>query len=195
MDGAQRWQQSLRERNVAAIGWGQLATHAEPSIKRQKLVEIYQPLEPQTKQGTIIAGASQVWRFVKEIQDGDGVITYSPVSRLYLMGSISGPMEFHTEWAEQNMPLARPMQWQSQELVRDSLGTGTKNSLCSTLTMLEVLPSAKDEIPAALKGELTLVVEESSEESVVDPLADIELHIKGLVSELDWDEIQQLVAG
>lgn len=116
----------FRERSVAAIGWVQLAPHVDSRVERRKLVEIYRALEPQTKQGTIIAGASQVWRFANEIQQDDWVITYSPINRLYLVGNVDGPLEYHAEWAEQNMPLARPVQWQPQELSRDSLSTGTR---------------------------------------------------------------------
>jgi len=189
---------AFREREVAAIGWSQLAAHAKPGVGRKQLIAIYQSAEPQMKQGTVISGASQVWRFVNEIQDGDWVVTYSPANRLYLVGNVKGPAEHHSEWAEQGMSLVRKVQWQ-QELPRDNLGTSTKNSLGSTLTLFEVPSSAAAEVVAALKGKPVLQVEDEAEESIADPLADIESQalerIKDRVNELDWDEMQQLVAG
>lgn len=189
---------AFRERGVAAVGWNQLAAHAKPGVGRKQLIALYQSAEPLAKQGTVVSGASQVWRFVNDIQEGDWVITYSPANRLYSIGNVAGPAEHHLEWAEQGMPLVRKVQWQAQELPRDKLGTSSKNSLGSTLTLFEVPSSAAAEVLAALKGKPAPLVEEA-EEVIGDPLADIESQalerIKDRVNELDWDDMQQLVAG
>lgn len=50
--------EAFREREVAAIGWSQLAPHAKPGIGRKELIAIYQTLEPQLKKGSVVAGAS-----------------------------------------------------------------------------------------------------------------------------------------
>ena len=190
---------AFRERGVAAVGWTQLAAHAKPGVGRKQLIALYQSAEPQAKPGTVVSGASQVWRFVNDIQHGDWVITYSPANRLYSIGKIIGPAEHHPEWAEHGMPISRQVQWQTQQLLRDSLSTSTKNSLGSTLTLFEVPSSAAAEVLAALKGTPLPVVEDEAEDVIADPLADIESQalerIKDRVNELDWDDMQQLVAG
>jgi len=189
----------FRERGVVAVGWNQLASYVRPGIERKQLIALYQAAEPQAKQGTIISGASQVWRFVNDIQVGDWVITYSPANRLYSVGKVAGPAEHHHEWAGQGMPLARKVQWQAQELPRDNLGIHTKNSLGSTLTLFEVPPGSAAEILAALKGKPASVVEEEIEDVIADPLTDIEERareqIKDLIINLDWKDMQELVAG
>lgn len=189
----------FRERGVAAIGWNQLAAHAKPGVGRKQLIALYQSAEPQAKQGTVVSGASQVWRFVNDIQDGDWIVTYSPPNRLYSIGRVTGTVEHRPEWADQGLPLTRSVQWQQQELPRDSLGTSTKNSLGSTLTLFEVPSSAAAEVLAVLKGKPLSAVEDETEEIIADPLADIESQalerIKDRVNELDWDDMQQLVAG
>ena len=190
---------AFRERGVAAIGWAQLAAHAKPGIERKELIAIYQLAEPQAKQGTVISGASQVWRFVNDIQDGDWVITYSPDNRLYSVGTVIGSPEYHPEWSEQGLTLVRKIQWQAAELPRDSLSVSTKNRLGSTLTLFEVPSSAAVEILAALKGKPTPATEEDTEDAIADPLADIEERareqIKDLIINLDWKEMQELIAG
>ncbi|SDT89121.1 restriction endonuclease [Halopseudomonas salegens] len=190
---------SFRERKVVAIGWSQLAPHAKPGLERKEIISLFRSLEPQMKKGTVISGASQVWRFVNEVKTDDWVVTYSPANRLYLIGKIMGPAEHHPEWAEQGMPLVRAVQWQERELSRDLLGVSTKNSLGSTLTLFEVPPLAATEIIQALNGKPVLPVEEEFEYNIADPLADVDSQalerIKDLVSELDWDDMQQLVAG
>jgi len=190
---------AFREHGVAAVGWNQLAIHAKRGVGRKQLIALYQSAEPQAKQGTVVSSASQVWRFVNDIQEGDWIVTYSPANRLYSIGKVTGPAEHHPEWAEQGMPLARKVQWQKQELPRDNLSTSTKNSLGSTLTLFEVPSSAVAEVLAAQKGKPTPVVEEEAEEAIVDPLTNIASlaleRIKDRVNELDWDDMQQLVAG
>jgi len=190
---------AFRERGVAAVGWNQLAAHAKPGVGRKQLIALYRSAEPLAKQGTVISGASQVWRFVNDIQEGDWVITYSPANRLYLIGNVTGAAVHHPEWVEQGMPLVRKVQWLAQELPRDNLGTRSKNSLGSTLTLFEVPSSVVAEVLAALKGKPAPAVEEDAEEVIADTLADIESQalerIKDRVNELDWDDMQQLVAG
>ena len=91
------------------------------------------------------------------------------------------------------------MSWQDQELPRNSLSTSTKNSLGSTLTLFEVPPSGAIDVHAALKGKPSPAVDVEAEEVIADPLADIESQalerMKDRVNELDWDDMQQLVAG
>lgn len=190
---------TFRERGVVAVGWSKLASHAKPGVGRKQLIALYQSVEPQAKQGTVVSGASQVWRFVNEIRDDDWVITYSPANRLYLIGRICGPAEHHPDWAEQGLPLIRKVQWQAHELPRENLSSGTKNSLGSTLTLFEIPPSAAAEVLAALKGKPVAAAQEDLEEIIVDTLSNIESQalerIKDSVHELDWDDMQQLVAG
>ncbi|MFN3791564.1 restriction endonuclease [Massilia sp.] len=165
---------AFRERGVAAIGWSQLAPHAKPGIGRKQLIILYQSAEPEAKPGTVVSGASQVWRFVNDIQEGDWVVTYSPANRLYLIGKVCGPAEHHPEWADRGLSLARAVQWQTRELPRDSLSTSSKNSLGSTLTLFEVSPSAAAEVWALLKGAPVATIKDEVEEATADPLADIE---------------------
>lgn len=189
---------AFRERGIAAIGWGRLAAHAKPGVTRKELIALYKDAEPQAKQGTVISGASQVWRFVNEIQIGDKVVTYSPANRLYLVGSIEGAAEYHPAWVDDGLPLARKVIWSATELPRDSLSASAKNSLGSTLTIFEVPATVASEITAVLKGKPVPDLQEP-DELLADPLADIDSQaverIKDLVNELDWNDMQHLVAG
>lgn len=190
---------SFRELGIAAIGWRQLAPHAKPGLSRKQLIALYQSIEPTAKQGTVISGASQVWRFINEIQVGDWVVTYSPANRLYLIGTVTGQVKHQPERADEGLSLAREVQWQSQELARDSFSSTTKNSLGSTLTVFEVPSSAVTEILSVLKGKPAPIAEDDVEEVLADPLADIEERareqIKDLIVNLGWKEMQELVAG
>ena len=191
----------FRERGVVAVGWSRLAASVKPGMSRKQLIDMYQAAEPQARTGTVISGASQVWRFVNEIQVGDWVVTYSPSNRTYLVGNVAGPAVYRPDWIDEGMPLVRAVKWQSVELQRDNLGASTKNSLGSTLTVFLVPPMAMAEMLATLAGKPLPepVLEDVADEEIVDPLADIETRaleqIKDRVNELNWDEMQQLIAG
>ncbi|EHA1941042.1 restriction endonuclease, partial [Salmonella enterica] len=136
----------FRDKQVVAIGWSQLAPYVKPGCSREQLFTRYQELEPQTKPGTVRSGASQVWRFVNEMQKGDWAITYSPSNRTYLIGKIASDFEFHAEWLEDGMGIARKVKWNAEEIKRDSLSDATRNTLGSTLTVFQVPDFAVNEL-------------------------------------------------
>ncbi|MGV8520953.1 restriction endonuclease, partial [Pseudomonas aeruginosa] len=72
------------------------------------------------------------------------------------------------------MALARKVQWHQQELPRHNLGTSTKNSLGSTLTLFEVPSEAVAGVFEAWNGKPGTPKEDEAEESIADPLAEVE---------------------
>ncbi|MET4675860.1 MULTISPECIES: restriction endonuclease [unclassified Luteibacter] len=198
--------EQFRDRGVAAIGWREIAEQAKPGVDRKKLTELYRQARPNAKPGTAISGASQVWRFVNEVQVGDGVITYSPSNRTYLVGRVTGESVYHPEWAEENMTLARAVEWQARELDRDELSLPTKNSLGSTLTVFLLPAHAQAELVSWINGSpkpaavaLEEVAGDLPDDEIADPYADIQSaaieRIKDLVSAIGPRDMEQLVAG
>jgi restriction system protein len=198
---AGRLYEDFRERAAAGIGWQQLAPNAKPGMTRKELIALYRAAEPNAKQGTAVSGASQVWRFINEIALGDYVVTYSPSNRTYMIGKVTGPLEYKPEWGDDHMALVRPVQWQPGDIDRDKLSTSSKNTLGSTLTVFRLSDTATGELLAASSGKL--VIQHTEDEEVaadlVDPLAGVQElaleQIKDKVSGLEWDEMQELVAG
>lgn len=190
----------FRERQVVGIGWAQLAEYAKPNMTRDQLTQYYLQVEPLTKLGTARSGASQVWRFINEVQPEDWVITYSPANRTYLIGKILSDFQYHPEWIEEGMALARTVKWQ-KEIGRDTLTEESKNTLGSTLTVFQLPEFAIEEllydntiqnVPIEHPDDIEIDVDD-------DPLLGMEAlaieRIKDLVSALRWDEMQKLVAG
>src|SRR5690625_1114739 len=194
----------FRERAVAAIGWAELAGDVQPGMSRKAIIELYLGVRPHAKKGTAIASASQVWRFLNEIEPGDHVVTYSPANRTYMIGTFTGPASHHPEWDDEHMSLARPVDWLEREIPRDDLSQPTKNSLGSTLTVFQLPDRATHELLARKDGTPATpaddeLIESDDDEAAIDPLDDIETQalerIKDMVSGLDWSEMQDLVAG
>lgn len=205
---AGRLYEEFRERGVAAIGWAELID-AKPGMSREQLIAKYAAAHPDFKRGHIISGASQVWRFINEMQVGDHVITYNPSTRKYLVGTIEGPFTTDSTLVRLGMALQRRTKWLG-EVSRDDLSTKTKNSLGSTLTLFVAPDFAETEVLAALRGERRVdagkVDDQIEDEASIDTdrdardlLGDVEARalefIKDKLTELDWDEMQELTAG
>ncbi|MGA4073534.1 restriction endonuclease [Ralstonia nicotianae] len=198
-DGGSLYEE-FRERGIAAIGWTNLAPDVKVGMSRKELIDLYLSKEPGIKEKTAIAGASQVWRFMNEIEVGDFVVTYSPANRTYLIGKVTGGCEYRPELMDAEMPLARAVKWQEKEIGRDSLSEATKIALGPTMTVFVVSEFAMHELLGEATGKPVLPAPEVLEEQVeADPLEGLENRaverIKDVVNGLDWDEMQELVAG
>lgn len=192
----------FRDRGVVAIGWNELGERIKPGMSRKQLAELYRSVDPQRKPGSVISGASQVWRFINEIAVGDGVVTYSPANRTYLVGKVTGPYQLRPDWMAEGMGLIRAVAWNPGEVLRDDLSTPTKNSLGSTLTVFLLPEAAAKELLSVMSGHTSAAPkaeELPSDDAPADPLEGITdsaiERIKDLVSRLDWDEMQELIAG
>ncbi|MCT2388057.1 restriction endonuclease [Erwinia pyrifoliae] len=200
---AGRLYDNFREENVVAIGWSQLAPYVKPGLSRDQLLAIYLEHEPQVKLGTARSGRSQIWRFVNEIKQGDWVITYSPANRTYLSGRVISDFEYHPEWLEKGMGIARRVKWNAEEIKRDNLSDATKNPLGSTLTVFQLPEYAVNELLYGERAGAVIIPPPpemtDDEEAVSDPLRDMEMvafeGIKDRINRLDWDEMQHLIAG
>jgi restriction system protein len=196
-----RLYEEFRAKGVAAVGWAALAARIQPQMSREQLKELCREVYPEDKKGTALASASQVWRFMREMRIGDHVITYSPDSRTYMLGIITSDATIRAEWHEIGMSIARTVDWQPVEIARDDLSQQTKNSLGSTLTVF-LLPSQAAEEMLGLTNRDSVSPPRTAtvlEEELADPLSDIELQaierIKDMINTLDWNDMQELVAG
>jgi restriction system protein len=120
-----------------------------------------------------------------------------------LIGKIASDFEFHAEWLEDGMGIARKVKWNVEEIKRDSLSDATRNTLGSTLTVFQVPDFAVNELVQGKKPVSDVVpevpVSGEEDEVVSNPLRDMEMiafeGIKDRINRLDWDEMQNLVAG
>lgn len=200
---------TFRERSIVAIGWQEIAADVRPDMTRAQITDLYQQRVPGLVQGAAIAGASQVWRFINEIASGDKVITYSPGNRTYLYGTVTSNFSYEAETAEQGMALVRSVQWQQIEINRDRLTARSKNSLGSTLTLFLLPDDVAEELrvlsepnnPESSVNSNALSqdfehVDDSSQIAGLDGVQQLALEkVKDLVVRLDWEEMQDLVAG
>jgi len=152
---------------------------------------------------------SQVLRFLKEIKAGDTVITYDRDRRIYYIGKVLSQAVWSPDKVP-NMPHVRQVHW-THRVLRDRLNVDTKNTLGAIQTLFQVKKRAADELL-----EKAVPINEPEKEITAPPvtippvsdgttsfeqeigtnlLERVEESIEERIVRLDWESIQQLVAG
>lgn len=187
----------FREKSAVAIGWTRLTDLAMLNSK-QEVTDALKEAWPEWGLGKIRMAASQVFRFARKIQVGDKVITYDPQGRVYLLGEVSSDY-LNEPGVVADWRHIRRVKWLS-EVDRDALSTATRNSLGAISTLFKVPDEAAREIEAVAFGETKPANDKIDEpDEDIDLLEDIEERatefIKDKISNLDWEDMQELVAG
>lgn len=197
-DSGGRLAPEFKSKSLVAIGWIEARNTLDLTTREaffQRMKEAY-PEDSKPKQHN---AAGQVFRFVREIQVGDQVVTYDNARRTYLVGRIAGTPKYDAELFDGEFPTFRQVGWLS-EVSRDALTLKAKNSLGSTMTLFKVPAETVAEIEALMGGaapQQASEEEEALEEK--DLLQDLQSKslefIKDRVSKLDWEQMQELTAG
>ena len=184
--------------NFVAIGWPALGDlgHIE---SREELLPLLHERYPERSPGAYTNYATMLFRFIKVLHPGDSVITYDRTSRIYAVGKLVGKYQFDRGLSF-DYPHIQKVEWEATSISRDVLTATTKNSLGSTLTLFRLPEPAEKEVLRVLTGNKADAFDEDpieEEEQIL--LADVESKsvefIKDLISSLDWEELQFLVAG
>jgi len=187
--------EDFKKNNCVAIGWNELGDISE--IKRKdKIKSLIQKAEKYKKKSQIAAAAGQIGKFLLDFRKEDYVVTYDPNNRVYLAGEIISDYEYNTKIT--NYYHVRMVKWLG-EVSRDKLSVKTKNSLGAISTIFEIKDSAKKEILDLLEGKekVTDEISDEIEEESIKKDRVFEAHelIKDKIIELDWEQMQELVAG
>lgn len=188
----------FREKGVVAIGWEDVGDLSGVTGRKQ-IIELVKETYPNNKPRHNLASGSQIYRFRAEITEGDRVVTYDPSRRVYLVGTIASPYRYDPSLIE-DLPNVRAVEWEGT-VERDRLSVSTRNSLGAISTLFQIPPEAADEIESLLAGQpgQPPQADTTEAEEEEDLLKEIQARshefIKDEVSKLDWEELQELVAG
>lgn len=195
----------FRTNSLVAIGW-----HATGPIAAtdsdESVTALFDRTFPSAKPMSRRVWQAQVLRFLREIQPGDAVATYDPNVRVYLLGKVVG----QPEWREGPMPRVRKVNWTHQTL-RDGLSVETRNSLGAIASFFRPSEEASDELwakamplgspaadappPIAPQPSPSGDTEAASTELREDIREKSEQFIEDRIAALDWQQMQELVAG
>lgn len=186
----------FQSKNIVAIGWnetGDLSKALTPEEIKQIMKEKYTGY----KLGKLNISSGQISRFRFDFKKEDNVITYDPKERIYLVGEILSNYEYNTKLGEYFH--VRKVKWLGK-VSRDKLSTSTKNTLGAISTIFQLSEDAKEEIIKLLKGEKKTVEDVESKEAELDTIKEDMIakaleFIKDKILDLNWEEMQELVAG
>ncbi len=183
-------------KNIVAIGWN--ATGDLSKVENiEKLKELVRKNYPEYKNGQVISSAGQIHRFLIDFKIGDCVMTYNPSERTYSIGEIVSGYKFDETSCEYFH--TREVRWIGK-VQRDDLSTSTKNTLGAIMTIFDIPKQPREELFSLLAGKPSKIIEEESEQESLesikeDFIAKSHEFIKDKALSLDWEEMQELVAG
>ena len=192
---------SFMENNLVAIGWnelGDLERFEDRAQLTDKLQEVWPDYHPQ--KATMAAGC--LYRLRTEIAENHYVLTYAPARRKYAIGRVTGPYKFDQSLAERYEDYffhTRPVEWLG-EINRDDLTTSSKNSLGAISTLFLVPSEVEKNVLNVHQGivpdEPEKIDSEFEDQALLE---DIEARsfefTKDQIVRLEWDKMQELVAG
>lgn len=186
--------EEFKNNKIVAIGWNEIGDFSkakDPAAVKAMVEQKYMD----AKDGWKAISAGMLSRFLFDFKLGDYVLTYNPKERIYLVGKIESP--FMYDPSRQDFRNVRSVEWKGQ-ISRDSLSVSTRNTLGAISTLFEIRGEAMNEILSALNAPKTpeLVEEkEQLDEIRQETVRKAHEFIKDDVSKLDWDDVQELVAG
>jgi len=167
---------------------------------RKEIADRIRSRNPDWSDGKVAIWAGMLLRFQHEIAVGDSVVTYDPPTRVYLVGTIASDC-IYDEKRVPGDPFTRTVDWRG-EVPRDDLSIAAKNSLGAIATLFRVPIDAAGELEVALRGERKPPEVHAPKDDIIDERALLDdVHaramefIKDRVIQLDWDDMQHLVAG
>lgn len=190
----------FRAGSFVAIGWIEMGDMSALKT-REQFTKAVANAYPGSRRMQVATSAGQAFRFVREMKPGDRVLTYDPGKREYLVGTITGEYTYKPG-KDNSYPQLRAVKWDGN-VQRDSLSVATRNSLGAIATLFQLPPEAADEIEKLASGGVvvtqaaaTAVEEETQVDLIYKDIQNKALEfIKDKISQLDWYDMQELVAG
>ncbi|MBP6077539.1 MAG: restriction endonuclease [Xanthomonadales bacterium] len=191
----------FKSRSMVSIGWQEMGDMSALKSRDDFVRQIGRVYLDNTKAQTSTS-AGMVFRFVREMKIGDGVVTYDPAERKYLIGTIRS--DYRHDSKQPNGPNVRDVDWRGQ-VYRDALSVSARNSLGAIATLFLLSPDVASEIErvatsgSGLQTSSLRADDTEDVQQVEDIYRDIQNKsaefIKDRLIRLSWDEMQELVAG
>lgn len=196
-DRGGRLASEFKQRGLVAIGFIGAGNTLALST-REAFVQCMKAGYPEDSKAQQANAAGQMYRFVREIRVGDQLVSYDNARRCYLVGKVTGTAEFDKDLFDGFFQTFRRVEWLG-EVSRDALTLKARNSLGSVLTLFKIPPETVNEITALMGGAAAQPPAEDEPLEEEDLLQDLQSRshefIKDRISKLDWEQMQDLVAG
>lgn len=190
--------QDFEEKNYVGVGWRELEDLSDVK-NRAELENLFKDAYPETTGAKFRMQYGQIARFRFEIQKGDYAITYNPEYRHYPVGKIVSDYQYIPDSPGGYNHIYK-VEWLGK-ISRDKLTLATKNTVGAIMTLFLLNETARDEFLQLLAGgEPAVETEDADAPSELDDIKRDVIErafefIKDRILKLDWDEMQELMAG
>ena len=206
--GSENVERFLAE-GIVAIG-DALVGELSSGMTKAEMLKLWERSLPDLPAPTRATWASQCLRFLQEIQAGDEVVTYDGDRRLYFLGKVTSGYEWRPQVIA-DKPHARRVTW-THQVFRDPLSPGARNTLGAIQTLFRVAHSVAEELRRAQvelgspppashaarpphRGRSEAEDGQTEEEIGEEILEKADDFIEDRIARLDWEQMQELVAG
>lgn len=193
------------EHEIVAVEGTRLG-QLSPAVKKADLLRHYAEQYPGEREGSQASSVSQLLRFLIEFAVGDQAVSYDRDRRRYIIGEITSEYEWQPELSPP-MPHVRRVRW-SHEVSRDDLSTSTRNTLGAIQTIFKLSTDASRDLsgharplgvepipPAPKPPSKAAQDDEALAVMVNETIEKADEFIEDAISALDWEQMQNLVAG
>jgi restriction system protein len=196
------------QRKIVALGWADVG-NIDASISKTELLQVYQQAYSSHSEGRAQVSVSQIIRFMREIKVGDAVMTHDRDKQMYYMGTISSDCKWKPDIIAE-LPRIRDVDWKYQ-VPRSILSGDAKNTLGAIQTLFLVRGKVASELQSkaapiqhsstALDTIINTPNIEAQDQSDLEREVRAELvekseqAIEDRIIRLQWDQVQELVAG
>lgn len=191
------------KRNVVGLAFDGGEAPLPPKVSDAEVLKRVLGANPTAKPLAAKVWAAQTSRFLSEVQVGDLVVTYDRDDRVYFIGEVKSGYVFVDD---PRIAHARKVQWK-QKSARDALKVDSRNAIGSISTFFQVREdAAKDLLDNAVAVDLPTPQPTTTPKPPAEDVAEIadlrqetiaqsEELIEDRINRLDWDDMQDLVAG
>jgi restriction system protein len=187
----------FEKKSVVAIGWKDLGDLTKLAGK-QEIGEKLRDKYPGEKEGYYVTTENQLNKFIAEIAINDYMVLYNRSRKQYLIGKVISDAAYDPTVIE-DFPTYRKVKWLGN-VDKFKVSKQTRNSLGAILTLFEIYDASKKELLDLLGGANPVAEILKTQQPVIDDDREDTIgRAKGLIIEklleLDWDEMQDLIAG
>jgi restriction system protein len=136
-------------KGLVCHGWNELPDYSHCETKEQ-LRHMYEKVLPQEEGMKVSNAVGQLWRFAKEIKEGDLVALPLKKESAIAVGEVKGPYRY--EEVGPGVLHIRPVKW-LKTVPRSTFTPGTLHAMGSLLTIFRVSEAGEKEVRAVLAGQ------------------------------------------
>jgi restriction system protein len=189
-------------KHIAAVRWNEIADLSDLD-DYEVLRGAFKAAYPDDLPGRVNNCVGQIWKFVKEMKNGDKIVTYDSTTRVYYIGEIISGYKFSKDYEYFHY---REVEWDETSVDRDFVSAEAKNTLGAIMTLFELPYKIWEELNEAQKifsnediesdiNEIEEDEEYQQQQLKQEVFSKSKEFIKDLITQLTWQNTERLAAG